>query len=54
MKNKIFIDLDKEETIPKLSSFQGLIDVKLHGRIVIKNSILENIDTISEDELVFI
>lgn len=54
MKNKIFIDMDKEETISQLTSFKGLIDVKMHGRIVIKNSILENIDTISEDELVYI
>lgn len=54
MKNRILIDLDKEETIPQLTSFKGLIDVKMHGRIVIRNSILENIDTISEDELVYI
>ena len=52
--NKVFIDLDKENTIPKLTAFQGQIDVKKNGKILVKNSILEDIDTITEQELEYI
>lgn len=51
MNNKIFIDLDKDETLPQLTPFQGLIDIKKNGKIIVKNSVLENIDTLSTDEL---
>ncbi len=54
MNNKIFINLDKEKTIPKLTPFQGLVDIQKNGRLIVKNSVLENIDTMREDELTYI
>lgn len=54
MNNKVFIDLDKNETLPQLTPFQGLVNIKKNGRIIIRNSILENIDMIQEDELIYI
>lgn len=54
IKNKVFIDLDKENNIPKLTTFQGQIDIKKNGKILVKNSVLEDIDTITEQELEYI
>lgn len=51
IKNQLFIDLDQNKKLPKLTVFQGLVDIKKNGRILVKNSILENIDTFSEEEL---
>ena len=53
MNNRIFIDLDNDGKIPQLTSFQGIVDIKKNGRIIVKNSILENIDIIPEDELIY-
>ena len=52
--NKVFIDLDKKEKMPQLAAFQGQVDIKKNGKIIVKNSILENIDTYSEEELRYI
>ena len=52
MNNRIFIDLDNDGKIPQLTSFQGIVDIKKNSRIIVKNSILENIDIIPEDELI--
>ena len=54
MDNKVFINLDKEKEIPKLTSFQGLVDIQKNGRLIVKNSVLENIDMMTEDELAYI
>lgn len=54
MNNRVFIDLDKEGRVPQLTFFQGVVDIKKNGRIIVKNSILENIDMIPEDELRYI
>lgn len=54
MNNRVLIDLDKDEKVPQLTSFQGVVDIKKNGRIIVKNSILENIDTIPENELKYI
>lgn len=50
----IFIDLDKEKKIPKITLFQGPINIKKNGRIIVRNSALEDIDTISEQDLEYI
>ena len=54
MDNTVFIDLDKENSLPELTSFQGIVNIKRNGRLIVKNSILENIDTYSEEELRYI
>lgn len=54
MNNKVFIDLDKDGTIPQLTFFQGVVDIKKNGRLIVKDSTLENIDTIPENELIYI
>lgn len=54
MANVILIDLDKEETFPQMISNQDLIDIKRNGRIIVKNSVLENIDTLKEEELRYV
>lgn len=54
MNNRVLIDLDKDEKVPQLTFFQGVVDIKKNGRIRVKNSILENIDTIPENELRYI
>lgn len=54
MNNRVFIDLDNDEKIAQLTSFQGIVDIKKDGRIIVKNSILENIDIIPEEELIYI
>ena len=54
MDNKIFIDLDKETYFPPITLFQGRIDIKKNGRIIVKNSILEDIDTLTEQDLEYI
>lgn len=48
MDNKIFIDLDKETEFPQITPFQGQIDIKKNVRIIVKNSVLEDIDTLTE------
>lgn len=54
MDNTVFIDLDKDSSLPELTSFQGIVNIKRNGRLIVKNSILENIDTYSEEELRYI
>ena len=54
MDNKILIDLDKSEKLPQITSFQGQIDIKKNGRIIVRNSVLEDIDTLTEQELEYI
>ena len=54
MNNKVLIDLDKENKIPKLTAFQGQIDIKKNGKMIVKNSVLEDIDTLTEQELAYI
>lgn len=56
IKNEVFIDLDKTEEIelPKLTSFQGLVTIKKNGRIIVRNSILEDIDTFSDKDIEYI
>lgn len=54
MDNNIFIDLDKEKNIPTISLFQGQINIKKNGRIIVRNSVLEDIDTISKEDLEYI
>lgn len=51
---KLVIDLDKETELPKLTALQGLVDIKKNGKWIVKNSVLEDIDTFSEEELAFI
>ena len=53
MNNKVFIDLDKGEILPQLTAFQGIVDIKKNGKIIVKNSVLENIDILSEEELIY-
>ena len=51
----LFIDLDKELELPKIDLlFQGQINIKKNGRIIVRNSALEDIDTISEQDLEYI
>ena len=50
----LFIDLDREEKIPKITVFQGPINIKKNGRIIVRNSALEDIDTISVQDLEYI
>ena len=50
----IFIDLDKNNELPQISLFQGPINIKKNGRIIVRNSVLEDIDTISEQDLEYI
>ena len=54
--NRVFIDLDKtsNQEIPPITPFQGLIDIKKNGRLIVKNSIFENIDTLTNDEVEYI
>lgn len=54
MDNTVFIDLDKETSLPELTAFQGIVNIKRNGRLIVRNSVLENIDTYSEDELRYI
>lgn len=54
MDNKIFIDLDKSDKLPQITAFQGQIDIKKNGRIIVTNSVLEDIDTLTEQELEYI
>lgn len=54
MENKVFIDLDKKEELPSINLFTGRIDIKKNGRIIVKNSVLEDIDTLTENELEYI
>lgn len=53
MPNTILIDLDHGE-IPEVISKQNLIDIKRNGRIIVKNSCLEGIDTLKEEDLRYI
>ncbi len=53
MSNTILIDLDHGE-IPEIISNQNLIDIKKNGRIIVKNSCLEDIDTLKEEDLRYI
>ena len=50
----LFIDLDKEKNIPPITLFQGPINIKKNGRIIVRNSVLEDIDTISVQDLEYI
>lgn len=52
--NKVFIDLDKENKLPKLTVFQGQVDIKRNGRLIVKNSVLEDIDTLSQEDLRYV
>lgn len=54
MDNKIFIDLDKSDKLPQITAFMGQIDIKKNGRIIVRNSVLEDIDTLTEQELEYI
>lgn len=54
MDNTVFIDLDKESSLPELTVFQGIVNIKRNGRLIVRNSVLENIDTYSEEELRYI
>ena len=54
IKNKVFVDLDTETELPKLTEFPGQIDIKKNGKIIVKNSVLENIDTLNEQDLEYI
>lgn len=54
MYSRVFIDLDIKQELPKLTSFLGLIDIKKNGKIIIRNSVLENIDMLTEEELIFV
>lgn len=54
MDNRIFIDLDKSDKLPQITAFQGQIDIKKNGRIIVRNSVLEDIDTLTEQELEYI
>lgn len=54
MDNEVFIDLDKENEMPELTAFQGRVNIKKNGKLIVKNSVLENIDTFSEKELRYI
>lgn len=47
MDNKIFIDLDKNTELPQITVFHGQINIKKNERIIVSNSVLENIDTFS-------
>lgn len=52
----MFIDLDKTSA-PEISfktHFQRLIDIKKNGRLIVKNSVLENIDTLTSKEIEYI
>ena len=40
--------------MPKLTAFQGLVDIKKNGRIIVNNSVLEDIDTFSDEEIKYI
>ena len=51
MENKIFIDLDKKEELPPIPPFAGRIDIKKNGRLIVRNSVLEDIDTLVEQDL---
>ena len=51
MENKIFIDLDKKEELPPIAPFAGRIDIKKNGRLIVRNSVLEDIDTLVEQDL---
>ncbi len=48
------IDLDKTDSIPILKGISSPIDIKMHGKIVVKNSVLENIDSLKLTELEFL
>ena len=50
----IIIDLDKNNELPQISLFQGQINIKKNGRIIVRNSVLEDIDTISKEDLEYI
>ena len=52
--NKVFIDLDKENKLPRLTVFQGQVDIKRNGRLIVKNSVLEDIDTLSQEDLRYV
>ncbi len=54
MGKKIFIDLDKEKKLPPTMSNQDIVDIKINGKLIVKNSILENIDTLTKEELRYI
>ncbi len=51
MNNEVLIDLDSINELPELTAFQGRINIKKNGKLIVKNSVLENIDTLSEEEL---
>ena len=54
MDNKIFIDLDKSDKLPQITAFQGQVYIKKNGRIIVRNSIFEDIDTLTEQDLEYI
>lgn len=54
MDNKIFIDLDKSDKLSRITAFQGQVYIKKNGRIIVRNSIFEDIDTLTEQDLEYI
>lgn len=54
MNNPFLIDLDRESIPENVASLGSNFSVKLRGKLVIKNGILENIDTLSSEDLRYI